>query len=62
MSHLITMIEANRKKMIELSDMYGRCSNEVVKCSQELDVLLNLLMIEEACSTNLIISIALKSH
>jgi hypothetical protein len=62
MSNLITLIEVNRKKMIELSEMYGRCSIEVVKCSQELDVLLNLLMIEEACSTNHTISTALKSH
>jgi hypothetical protein len=52
MTHLITMIEANRKKMIELSETHGRCSTEVVKCSQELDSLLNLLMNETSFTKN----------
>lgn len=44
MSHLTILLEANRKKMIELSNIYGLSSSEVVKCSQELDLLINRVM------------------
>jgi hypothetical protein len=46
MNYLMMMIEQNRKKMIELSELYGLASDEVVQCSQELDILINLLMEE----------------
>jgi hypothetical protein len=61
MSHLTKMIEANRKKMIELSKIYGICSIEVVECSQELDMLLNLLMNEKGFENTNNCSYALKN-
>ncbi|MBT2693627.1 aspartyl-phosphate phosphatase Spo0E family protein [Bacillus sp. ISL-55] len=47
MSHLTTLIELNRKKMIELSKLHGMSSSEVIKCSQELDVLIHVMMDEK---------------
>ena len=35
-------IEKKRKKMIHLADVYGYTSPKTIKCSQELDKLINI--------------------
>lgn len=40
--NLLKKIEVSRKKMIMLSNLYGRTSEIVIQASKELDVLLNL--------------------
>jgi stage 0 sporulation regulatory protein len=37
-----TLIEEKRQQMIELALVYGFTAKETVKCSQELDELLNI--------------------
>lgn len=41
---LLNRIDKKKKKMIELASITGIGSNQTIKCSQELDVLLNLHM------------------
>ena len=53
MNQLILMIEQNRQKMIELSKLYGMNSDEVIICSQELDILINRLMDENNQSSKI---------
>jgi stage 0 sporulation regulatory protein len=40
------LIEEKRQQMIELALIYGFTANETVKCSQELDQLLNIQLRE----------------
>jgi hypothetical protein len=47
MNYLQELIENHRRKMSELANKYGFSSEQAVDCSQKLDVLLNLLIIEE---------------
>jgi stage 0 sporulation regulatory protein len=44
MNMLEMAIELKRKKMIDLALKHGYTAKETVKCSQELDMLLNLYM------------------
>lgn len=46
-NHLLTLINDCRSEMIELAKKYGFASDQTLKCSQQLDTLLNRLMIEE---------------
>jgi ribosomal protein S13 len=41
---LLNRIDKKKKKMIELASITGIGSYQTIKCSQELDVLLNLHM------------------
>jgi len=43
-SNLLNLIEIYRNEMFELADKYGPTSEETVECSQQLDLLLNILM------------------
>lgn len=47
MNYLFVLIENRRRKMFELANKYGFSSEQAVECSQKLDILLNLLMLEE---------------
>lgn len=47
MNYLNLLIENHRRKMFELANKYGFSSEQVVDCSQKLDILLNQLMHEE---------------
>ncbi|MCM3717358.1 Spo0E family sporulation regulatory protein-aspartic acid phosphatase [Fictibacillus phosphorivorans] len=42
-SLLLECIKEKKEKLIEVADHKGLTSKETVKCSQELDVLLNLV-------------------
>jgi hypothetical protein len=44
---LILSIVRKRTKMIELANSYGLLNNETIKCSQELDSLLNKVQTKE---------------
>lgn len=44
MSCLLNLIEIYRNEMFDLANKYGPTSEETVECSQQLDLLLNLLM------------------
>ncbi|MBY6037818.1 aspartyl-phosphate phosphatase Spo0E family protein [Fictibacillus nanhaiensis] len=41
-SLLMECIKEKKEKLVEVADRSGLTSNETVKCSQELDVLLNV--------------------
>ncbi|MET3729610.1 MAG: aspartyl-phosphate phosphatase Spo0E family protein [Bacillota bacterium] len=41
-SLLMECIKEKKEKLVEVADRNGLTSNETVKCSQELDVLLNV--------------------
>ncbi|MGZ4159195.1 MAG: aspartyl-phosphate phosphatase Spo0E family protein [Neobacillus sp.] len=41
---LLKLIEQTKKKMVDTASKTGFISQETVKCSQELDILLNLHM------------------
>jgi hypothetical protein len=47
MDYLLMLIEYHRRKMFELANKYGFSSEQAVECSQKLDKLLNLLILEE---------------
>lgn len=40
-SILINQIEEKKKEMLDLADKHGLSSNETIRCSQDLDKLLN---------------------
>ncbi|WP_081810643.1 aspartyl-phosphate phosphatase Spo0E family protein [Bacillus sp. UNC438CL73TsuS30] len=44
MQHLIITIEKHKKELAELVETYGIDSSEAIKCSQELDSLIHLLL------------------
>lgn len=44
------LISAKQEQMLNIGKQYGLCHHETVKCSQELDVLLNLYMKEKGKS------------
>lgn len=43
MTYLLFMIENKRRKLNELAHQYGMTSKHTIQCSEELDILLNLL-------------------
>jgi len=45
-----TLIEEKRQEMIELALLYGLTAQETVRCSQELDQLLNIQLKETLSS------------
>lgn len=47
LDYLIKLIEERRNKMFELANKYGISSEQTIECSQKLDSLLNLLMVEK---------------
>lgn len=47
MENLLKLISECRQKMIKLAEEYGFTSEHTIKCSQQLDELLNQLMREE---------------
>jgi hypothetical protein len=44
MTYLLFMIENKRSEMMELADQYGITSEHTIQCSEELNILLNLLL------------------
>ncbi|WP_100407288.1 aspartyl-phosphate phosphatase Spo0E family protein [Bacillus solitudinis] len=44
---LLTKIEIKRIQMLRLAKKYGMSSQKTVQCSQELDMLLNLVQIKQ---------------
>lgn len=42
-SSVLHQISEKRKKLLELYSIYGLTNHKVVRCSQELDVLINLI-------------------
>ncbi|MBI0577969.1 aspartyl-phosphate phosphatase Spo0E family protein [Neobacillus cucumis] len=44
MQHLIITIEKYKKDLADLVETYGMTSPEAIKCSQELDSLIHLLL------------------
>ena len=40
-SNLLTQIERKRKEMLKTANKHGLSSNQTIKCSQDLDKLLN---------------------
>jgi hypothetical protein len=43
MTYLLFMIENKKCRLKELTEQYGMTSEHTIKCSEELDILLNLL-------------------
>jgi hypothetical protein len=47
--HLMEVIIEKKEKLVKLASKNGLTSNETVKCSQELDILLNLFQRQGSC-------------
>ncbi|WP_408010796.1 aspartyl-phosphate phosphatase Spo0E family protein [Pseudalkalibacillus sp. A8] len=50
---LVHTIERKREQMLETAKIYGMSSNETIKCSQELDKLLQLHLVNNIRERNL---------
>lgn len=49
---VLKRIKLKRKELLELGSIYDLTNNQVVKCSQELDVLINLIQFNKAITRN----------
>ncbi len=53
---VLKRIKLKRKELLELGAIYDLTNNRVVKCSQELDVLINLIQFNKELTTTRLLS------